>query len=354
MDPEVIAASIAAAVALVLAVVNWVTAMRQDRRVTELERLKSELVLEQVRDKARLDYEYEARRRLHSTAGPAMFQLMDLAEFAIEMIKQLTDPAVWIELAKTEANPPATVRPSLPRPKYETVAALYGLYAPLVVIRGLGRNLSQLDLSLEPVIELQYHLCSKVYGSFKDDLELAALEPAVSYRPFAPGWRDLRLREPRTYWWQGLSMGRLEGMLDLMSVEVGSGSPRVVSFGEFERLYDDIFNDRGEERRKTVAAAANALHCFRPVDRPVFWRMLIAQARLYQGLLRTRASTFRVPESRSEWHDLLFLEAPETFQWRSPDHAGAPLAETLKVTTAYLDAKAVMTWQRQHPGAASD
>ena len=53
-----------------------------------------------------------------------------------------------------------------------------------------------------------------------------------------------------------------------------------------------------------MAAAANALHCFRPPDRPVFWRMLIAQARLYQGLVRSRATTFRVPVSSQQWADL--------------------------------------------------
>ncbi|HZA72216.1 MAG TPA: hypothetical protein VE476_04825 [Propionibacteriaceae bacterium] len=98
-----------------------------------------------------------------------------------------------------------------------------------------------------------------------------------------------------------------------------------------------------------MAAAANALHCFRPPDRPVFWRMLIAQARLYQGLLLSRATTFRVPVSSQQWADLLRLEEQEGFRWRSPDDGGAPLEETLAVTDRYLQAKVVTTWQRQHP-----
>lgn len=349
MAPDVIAALVAAGVSLVLAAISIITSMQQNRRVTALERLKSDLVMQQASDKARIDYEYDGRRRLHTTTGPALFQLMDLAEFAIEMIKKLTDPEVWLELAKTEHNPPATVRPSLPRSSYLALAEIYGLYAPLAVIRGLGRNLSYLDLSLEPVIELQYHLCARIYGSFKDDIELAALPPAVAYHPFVDGWRDLRRTEPRTYWWQGLTMGRLEVMLDLMTIEVGPGRSRVISFGEFEKLYGEIFLDPGEDRRKSMAAAANALHCFRPADRPVFWRMLIAQARLYQGLLRSRSTTFRVPRSSREWDDLLRLEEPESFRWRSPDDAGAPLEETLAVTDRYLQAKVVTTWQRQHP-----
>ena len=346
MSPEVLAALVAGGLALLLALLNLVLGLRQGR---ELEKLKSQLVIEQARDKARLDYEYEARRRLHATTGPALFQIMELAEFSLETIGSLTDPNVWEELAKTESHPPASIRPSLPQPKYETIAALYGLYAPLVVVRGLARSLSQLDLSLEPLIELQYYLCTRVYGSFKDDVLLAAASPAVSYKPFAPGWRELRLTEPEKYWWQGLTMGRLEGMLDLMTVEVPKAPARVASFGEFERTYIEIFDDATEERRKAAAAGANALHLFRPSDRPVFWRMMIAQARIYQSLLRTRTANFEVPRSTEEWDALMRLDRPEDFKWRSAGNDGASLEETLAVTGTYLRAKVIDPWDRQHP-----
>ena len=65
-------------------------------------------------------------------------------------------------------------------------------------------------------------------------------------------------------------------MLDLMTVKPVGGDERVMSSGEFERFYQEIFLDQDEIRRKVVAAAANAIYCFRPKDRPVFWRMLIA------------------------------------------------------------------------------
>ncbi len=346
MASEVFAALIAGGLALVLAVFNVVSGLRQGRK---LEQLKSQLIIEQARDKARLDYEYEARRRLHNGSGPALFRIMDLAEFALETIGNLTDPEVWVELARTETDPPTRIRPSLPRPTYPAIAAMYGLYAPLVVVRGLGRSLSQLDLSLEPVIELQYYLCTKVYGSFKDDAQLAAAPPAIPYHPFAEGWREFRTSQPRKYWWQGLTMGRLEGMLDLMTVELSPGQTRVASFGEFERTYNEIFEDENEDRRKSAAAGANALHRFQPGNRPVFWRMMIAQARLYQGLLRTRTASFEVPRSPREWDALLRLDRPADYDWRSPDHRGAPLQETLEVTDAYLRTAVVAAWERQHP-----
>jgi len=56
---------------------------------------------------------------------------MELAEYAIEMIKKLTDPDVWVELSKPEATPPTELRTTLPAARYETLAEVYGLYAPL-------------------------------------------------------------------------------------------------------------------------------------------------------------------------------------------------------------------------------
>lgn len=351
MAPQVLAAIITGGLSLVLALYNLWAARQQDKRVFALEKLRSQLAGEEAARKARIDYEYDALRRLHDACGPAMFTLFDLAEEALQVIKGLTDPSVWVELAKPEPTPPTTERPTLPAAKYEALSGIYGLYAPLAVIRGMGRKLSQLDLTLDPLTELQYFLAARLYNTFKDDATLAAIEPALPYTPFAPGWRTKRELEPATYWWQGLTMGRLEGMLDLLTVPSGdSHQGRVVSFGEFERLYNDMFADPDEARRKSVAAAANALHRFRPADRPVFWRVIITQARLYQALLHTRSSRFDVPASRQEWWALLRLEDPHTFAWRSGSPQGAPLDQTIAVTDTYLRLRVVETWLRQHPG----
>jgi hypothetical protein len=95
-----------------------------------------------------------------------------------------------------------------------------------------------------------------------------SVDPAIAYTPFDPEWRSRRETEPSQFWWQGLTLGRLEGMLDLMTVKSEGRDERVMSFGEFERFYQEIFLDQDELRRKVVAAAANAIYCFRPKDRP--------------------------------------------------------------------------------------
>jgi len=97
--PEMLAAIITGGLSLVLAVYNLWGAMQQDRRVVALEQLRSELAREASAEKAKLDYEYEARRRLYDRFEPALFQLLEQALYALDRIKNLTNPEVWAGLS---------------------------------------------------------------------------------------------------------------------------------------------------------------------------------------------------------------------------------------------------------------
>jgi hypothetical protein len=319
-------------------------------RVRRLERFRSRLVREEAATKAKLDYEYHARRRMYEHFEPALFRLLVRADFALERIRSLTDPSVWRQFTPAEEEPPRDARrPTLAANNYVVVSTLYGLFAPLVLIRAMGRDLTLVDLSLEPRIELQYHLASRIYGSFKDDAELAALSPPLPYDPHHAEWRTLRRENPAVYWWQGLTMGRLERVLDVLTVAAETGgAQRLASFGEFESRYGYVVAHGDESEKKTLAVASNALLEFRPDLRPVLWRMLIAQARLYQALLRTRLDGFRVPTTDGDWQSLLVLGQPEGFGWKV-QVAGAPaLAETVAVTDAYLRRVVVDARTTQH------
>jgi hypothetical protein len=219
---------------------------------------------------------------------------------------------------------------------YSVVSTLYGLYAPVVVIRGMSRDLTLVDLSLEPRIDLQYKLAYCIYGSFTDDATLAALPPKRDYDPFDENWRQLRSDDPK-YWWQGLTMGRLERVLDVFTVaDADSRVPRLASFGEFEKRHTAVVAEGPEEDRKTLAVAANAFLEFTPDKRPVFWRMLIVQARVYQALLRTKQQDFKLPQSRKDWQALVRLEDQDEFRWRAEIGGAADLHESLSVSNAYL------------------
>jgi hypothetical protein len=296
-----------------------------------------------TRAQAKLDYEYHARLRLYEQWEPALFQLLERSRYALNRIENLANPEVWKRLTESEPDPAAKGRAVMPAAKYEAIATMYGLYSPLVVIREMSRRLTLFDLSLEPKIQLQYLLATRIYNTLQDDIAFAAIEPVIVYTPFADDWRSQRETKPQQYWWQGLTMGRLENLLDLMTVINPDGSSRPASFGQFEQVYFDSLADPTEERRKTIAAGANSLYRFRPVDRPVYCRILIAQARLYQALGRTRRPDFSVPSTAAAWAELLHLEG-EFFKSTEHNPAAVPMHELLAASDDYLQRHVTNAW----------
>lgn len=105
MSPTVIAALVAAASALAVALYNAVSGYRREQKLrelgfsydTKLEDRKSELSREDAMAKARTEYEYNARLSLYQRFEPLLFQLVGLADYALDRIKNLTEPSVWAE-----------------------------------------------------------------------------------------------------------------------------------------------------------------------------------------------------------------------------------------------------------------
>jgi hypothetical protein len=334
MDPAVVAAIVTGAFALAVALYSAASSYRREKKLKKLGFRYDEML---VAAKAKSDYEYNARVNLYERFEPLLFQLVDLADYALDRIKNLTQPSVWAKFVLAEPRP-IEGRPPMAKPDYELVSTLYGLFAPLVLVRFMSRQLTFVDLSLERRIELPYHLATRVYGSFKDDMKLASMEPPLDYDPFDSEWRNMRVHNPAKYWWQGLTMGRLENILDVLSAPGSepSGVP-LLRFGEFERLYGQVFKEGDEWQRKALAVASNPLVSFSPETRPVYWRMLIAQACLYQALLRTRQSEeeFRSPRNEEEWMKLIRLEDVADFRWKSATSAPS-LEDTLQAAQGYL------------------
>lgn len=302
---------------------------------SELEALKSELARADAAARARTEYEYSARLSLYQRFEPLLFQLAGLAEMAVDRIKNLTNTSVWADLVLAEPSTAGSGRPPMAAADYEMTSALYGLFAPLVVVRFMTRQLTLVDLSLEERVELPYYLASCLYGSFRDDARLAAMAPTLKYEPFHPQWRELREVDPATYWWQGLRMGRLENILDLFTVSGPEpAGNRLCSFGEFEQLYERTLKEGDDRTRKTIAVASNGLAAFRPENRPVYWRILIVQACLYQALLRVLRESAR-PITGADWMHLLRLEPADDFQWKEPGRIPT-LEDTLQAAQNYL------------------
>jgi hypothetical protein len=228
---------------------------------------------------ARRDYEYEARKRLYSECGPLLLQLVELSESAYRRVASLARTAAQGDL-------PADGRGWLADPKgYYYLSTAYWLLAPLAVVKLLQRRLTLLDFSLDRRIFTQYSLAKELYDSFAGDFRLARLEPALAYRPEVADAEQKKHERPQEYAKQGMYRGLVDIAAEALIVNDPASGPRLRSFGEFE---EDSLNE-ATPVRKALKRMEYLLVNFHPATRPVFWRILVAQAHIYLALLQTRA-----------------------------------------------------------------
>jgi hypothetical protein len=81
---------------------------------------------------------------------------------------------------------------------------------------------------------------------------------------------------------QALVLGDLENVVDVLLPKLPDGTPRVMSFSEF----DQLFTDEGTDN-ESVEQLMHLLLGFSPQTRPVLARILIAQACMAHLILST-------------------------------------------------------------------
>ncbi|HVT11028.1 MAG TPA: hypothetical protein VHE55_02070 [Fimbriimonadaceae bacterium] len=237
----------------------------------KLEELKAKLSETETRRKARLDYEYEALKRLYTNVEPLVFQLIQESGGAMHRVLSLARSANDGSLSGKESW--------LSSDGYYLRSTIYRLMAPLAIYRLIQRKLTLVDLSLEPWIHIVYALCESAYYSFTDDFKLAEGCPTIEgsrleYAPNEPDWQARRRADPKVHWRQGFPIGVLDQIIDAMAVREEDGY-RIVNFGEFDERIAPT---------KSFALAADVFIGFHPGDRPVLWRILLAQYHLHSAI----------------------------------------------------------------------
>lgn len=271
---------------------------------------------------AERDYEYEARKKLYNEAEPLLFRLGEAAENALYRV---------ISLARTarDHNLGSTSRSWLSGPGYYMASTIYNLLAPSAVYRLLRERLTFVDLGVAPRIQMKYLLAKIHYLSFTEDFPLAGIEPTLAYNPFVDNWQTMRAEDPGRYWRQGTNIGWVDVAVDSLLATDSAGNRRVVSFGEFQQLFDK--SARSED--SALAPFIELFLHFDPETRPVLWRILVLQAVTCRDLLvvlRDKSS-----------HDLLFSQVPsETdlkhqLDWRPADRRSAQTDDPFVAVEAY-------------------
>jgi hypothetical protein len=320
-------ATISAAVAL------W--SLRANRRLQshlkELDRqtaehsaaLQHRLAEQKAEHDAERDYEYEARKRLYNEAEPLLFRLGEAAENALYRV---------ISLARTarDGHLGSTQRSWLSGPGYYMASTIYNLLAPSAVYRLLRERLTFVDLGVAPRIQMKYLLAKIQYLSFTEDFALANIEPTLSYDPFVGHWQAKRTEDPARYWRHGTNIGWVDIAVDSLLATDSEGNRRVLSFGEFQALFEESAQSEGS----AFAPFIELFMHFDPETRPVLWRILVLQAVTCRNLL--------VVLGDRPSHDLLFSQVPSeeelelALDWRpAGQHSEATAAPFVVVETYY-------------------
>lgn len=198
---------------------------------------------------------------------------MQLSERALDAIAQLAESHTWeaLRLTKTDQFDWLPTSGGLIRD------LAYDLFAPLALYQ----------LNAQALTSAEQVLLGLAYNSVTWDYHLAAIPPRLVYSPECRGWRYRRYEEPASSWMQGLSMEQLEERLArFFIVQNVDQDRRLVTKEEFKAEFDRILSfgfDRDQDRRR-LGVLVNPLLGFAPIDRPVYWRVLAVQQRLYSTL----------------------------------------------------------------------
>lgn len=286
------------------------------RNNKELELLRFKLSGAAEEEKARRDYHYEARKRLYEQIEPLLFQLVEQGENAVARVYTLARTA-----QKGELEPrPGWISPL--HDEYFLTSTLYKFLAPLVIVRIIQNKLTLVDLTVDPVVRKQYVLAKILLWSFTEDFDLAQVtDPPLPYDPRGDAFK-IRHQDPAKYWKQGIATGRLDNLLAALTTTDIKGSPRCMTYGEFQ----DLFRERSRSDDEAFIRITDLFLDFHPKTRPVLWRILVAQAYVYRILIGISEAKISSPTANEDvlqrkLDDLARLDM-KRFDWRQiPDEA---------------------------------
>jgi hypothetical protein len=331
--------AIASVLAILISVIAAVFAARQKSKSDEsLEAYKLELnkrmadyegkIEEQHSESAaRREYEFEARKRLYEECEPLIFRFSDNASNAYYRV---------LGLARANRENVLQSTAFLGSFDYYFKSTIYKLFAPLAIYRLMQDKLTFVDLKLDDKIRLQYLIIKQVYLLWTDDFGIAR-KLSIAYEPNQDDWRELRKNDQAKYWRQGLPMGLLDIVIDLL-LKTENNEKHLMTYGEFE-----IKIDNDDYTKKQLDLFNDILRGFTPVNRPVLWTILVTQAILFQGLLKIQSAETPKIVTDDNWYEKYFLidktERGELYVTLDIQSASAETDHILSVAENYIKEK---------------
>lgn len=270
MNDPVIAAWIAGLFSALATAVSLVVAIWTSSSNRRLKLLEEEIARRQSERNARRDYDYEAKKRLYLEFEPLRFQLLEAVSAARDFIVEVSERARTSDAADPGDRAGGA---------YMRAARIYYLICPAVCGRAIQRKLTLVDLGLDESVYIQYLLAKEVSVLLTLDAAISR-HCGMDYTPYVAGWRQLRTVDPGRYRRQGFTPGRLDNYFNLI-LENDEAHGGMLSFGGFESL---LAQRAPDDVNSAIGAAADLFEDFEPAQRPVLWRLLMAQYAIY-GIL---------------------------------------------------------------------
>ncbi|MFB9267028.1 hypothetical protein ACFFWD_28365 [Bradyrhizobium erythrophlei] len=245
-----------------------------------LEELKSKYSHENRLKEARLDYEYEARKRLYDEVEPILF----IAHFAARSTRGRLN--AFADRLR-EGYISRDKRKTWMADHYYQRSTVYRMFLPIVLHRLLLRKLSQLDVTLEPVIGRKFMTLSIYPDILVDHFDLANVPNfTLPYDPYAEPTKAQLEHKPGEFKFQGLVRGEVERLVSAMIVS-GPNGPAPIEWFQFEIDLEEEktdLNNAYDPMKKILTG-------FHPHTHPVVWRALIAFFLLSEFYINARNFT---------------------------------------------------------------
>ncbi len=206
---------------------------------------------------------------------------------ALDVLESLTMPATWRQLEHSAPGYPNSGW--MGSDSATIIEVLYGFAAPLYVARAVSYAARRSQSLLDRSSRLRLAFLDAALEVFLNEGAIASTSPPIPYSPRVPNWRRKRVEDPARYWWQGITPDRFDEARPflLRSSPSAIDSIALVPINEFRDSYRALFRSglSNERQQQTLGLLGNAFYGFTPRTRPVLWRMIMCQARLYQAAL---------------------------------------------------------------------
>ncbi|MCB0630386.1 MAG: hypothetical protein R2824_00805 [Saprospiraceae bacterium] len=295
MNSEILAAIIAALASLTVAIISLIQSSRQRKIIhnqqIDIEKIRQDHEVQKFELNARLDYEYEAKKKLYKEYEPLFFQFTEFSNEALSHIKAIS----WTTFQGSSNSDKWNKNAWMNKSSYFFKETIYKVFCPLASMKLINDGLNSIDVKMDEKIHIVYKLGKILHSSFHHDYILAqnmSKKIKVEKEHLEKFGQNFQLGAPfsQSYYeeWQknvitnpedfkggeGIRTGQLETLLQGFFAE-GANEKRIISFGEFEKKLQE--SDSSEWSK----IAEVRFERFDPRINKVLWRILVIQACLH-------------------------------------------------------------------------